>query len=56
MNIEVVIPARAWRYLGDKAKTTDTTGEAVFRLVGPAKDGSSILERDDGTLFRAVEL
>lgn len=54
--IETVIPARAWvhRPQGkDPAKPTDT----LFKLIGgPTKDGSFILEREDGTLYMAKEI
>lgn len=42
-----------YRYMGDGRPKSDS----LFRLVGTSKkDGSLILERDDGGLYRATEI
>ena len=54
-QIETLVRARVYRYR-PQGNANAATNEPLFRTIGSAKDGSIILERDDGTLFRAIEL
>ncbi len=54
--ITTEIPARAWMYR-PKGTEEKPKGDTLFKLIGgPTKDGSFILERDDGTLYQAKEM
>lgn len=54
--ITTEIPARAWMYR-PKGTEEKPKGDTLFKLIGgPTKDGSYILEREDGTLYMAKEM
>lgn len=55
--ITTEIPARAWMYRPKGTATADAPTDTLFKLIGgPTKDGSYILEREDGTLYLAKEM
>ena len=55
--VETVIPATAWIHRPAGTVNSATKGDTLFRLIGgPTKDGSYILEREDGTLYMAKEM
>ena len=53
-NIEVVAPARAWRYSPNGPAAS--TGKRVFEELATTKSGDLIIQDAEGTLYRAVEL
>ena len=57
--LETVISGQVWRWHPNKAKAEETevkAGERLYREVGKTREGDSILQADDGSLWRATEL
>lgn len=51
----IKISMGVWRYQPKGVKVAGTA-QKLFTEIGAAKDGSLVLECEDGTLYRAVEL
>ncbi len=59
IHIECITRGQVWRYIPKPRQAEPENppqSKAVFAFVGNASDGSAILERDDGVLFKAVVL
>lgn len=59
-KMEILIKGRAYRYIPndllDKSKSDDDKMKRIFVEVGITKTGDVIIECEDGTLYKAVEL
>lgn len=65
-QLEIVVRGDAWRYKPAKKPTVkkqESTrvddaddNSQMFETIGHLKDGSVLIKRDDGKIFRAVEL
>ena len=57
--LETVISGQVWRWHPNKAKAEEALAkpsERLYREVGKTREGDSILQADDGSLWRATEL
>lgn len=63
--LETVVAGQVWRWRPNKAtgtlaapapEPTPIKSERLYREIGQTREGDSILQADDGSLWRAVEL
>ena len=56
-TIEPVLQGRSWA-LRDVPETPppSSSGKRIFEEIGPAKDGSLVVQDGDGKLYKAIEL
>lgn len=55
-HIETVVRGNAWRFCPNNAPKKKADNRQVFEEIGKTKDGSLILESEEGTLYKATEL
>lgn len=53
-SVEIVVRGSAWCYVPNAS--TKKSGKRMFEEVGVTRDGSVLLECEDGGFYRAVEL
>lgn len=55
LPLQVVVRGQAWKHTPDGAPEAEPS-RRLFEAIGASKDGSLILECEDGKFYRAVEL
>lgn len=54
--VETVQRGRIWRYNPNGQRKAKAPEKRMFEEIGPAKDGSIVIQDLDGNLYKAVEL
>lgn len=54
--IEIVLRGRAWILRDQPEVKVVDLNKRVFEEIGPAKDGSVVIQDSDGKLYKAIEL
>lgn len=56
-NIETVVSGRTWRYKPTVSKPEPApSAKRMFEEIGTARDGSVIIQDEQGAIYKAVEL
>jgi biotin operon repressor len=55
-GLQVEARGRSWRYRPEAAPKEANSSKRMFEEIGPARDGSIIIQDDGGKLYRAQEL